>query len=335
VAVSITERHQVESAAMSQGMWGADLDGLRQLAKEMSTASDTLRGIEPLLTPLVTSGMWQGADQQAFEGDWMSRLAPQLISAAEFLATQSDSLRANADAQEAVSNDLGGPGGPFPHPSPFPNPGESDRPPICVPGDGDDDNWLGGLPGWVGDVVDRTGVILGLGGSTLDIVDHFSKFTAPAGVTGAFGALGIISGTVGLFEGVAEMRNGALDDNGWAIGDGAITAALGVGGIGAGTFGIAVATGLVAAGPAGWAVGAGLAVVGGAWWLLQENTPEGMETTEWIAGMASDAWQSSLNVAADVVGVASDVVDAASDAVDATTNFLGDVTKSARDLWPW
>jgi uncharacterized protein YukE len=110
-------------------MWGADLDGLRQLAKEMSTASDTLRGIEPLLTPLVTSGMWQGADQQAFEGDWMSRLAPQLISTAEFLATQSDTLRANADAQEAVSTDgspasgqqasLRGDGNPFtPKPSP-------------------------------------------------------------------------------------------------------------------------------------------------------------------------------------------------------------------------
>jgi hypothetical protein len=104
-----------------------------------------------------------------------------------------------------------------------------------------------------------------------------------------------------------------------------------------GGLGLAAATGFLASNPVGWGVAAGLAVGGLAWWGLQELTPDGMETTEWIATWPGEVANFAGDVGSNVADFAGDAWEsagnAAEDVVDGAAEFVDDVTSPLRDLF--
>ncbi|WP_435737403.1 hypothetical protein V5D56_02065 [Cellulosimicrobium sp. PMB13] len=316
---------------MGQGMWGADVGALRQLAGDMSSAADRIRSIGSSTATAVHANCWNGPDQQRFVGDWDSSLHPQLVAIAQTLSVSAESVRRNADEQESASAGGTGTGpgaGPGTGPGGWPGGGPGTGPgngpgtgPDSGPGSGDD-SWLGVLPGWVGDVANIAGMVSDFVGSGLEGAELLKLLKLPGAVSGAFTGLGVGFGLLGAFEGGFEMGQGIVDGNGWAIGDGAITATIG----GAG----AIAAVALASNPVGWAIGAGIAVVGAGWWGLQQLTPEGMETTEWLASMGESAVASVSTAVGDAVDAGREVVD---DVVDGAAEFVDDVTAPLRDLF--
>ena len=315
---------------MSSGMWGADVAALRALAQQMDTASDSLRSVATSVGPRVAQSPWSGPDRSEFVGTWDSVLAPQLTSVADMLAGHAQTLQADADQQEQSSTDTGGPGGGG-------GPGGSGGGGSSGGGGGggtsgggvtdDPDTWWLGLPGWVSDAVTGGGLVAGFGDLVFSTLDEFGYLAnAGKGLTAlgtGFTAAGGIFSALTMADGIAEGVTGIIDGNGWAIADGAISTAIG----GAGT---AVAIAALASNPVGWGVAAGIGVAGLVWGGLNLLTPDGMETTEWIGGMASDAWNATTSFVGDV---GSNIADGVTGAVDAASDFVDDVTSPIRTLF--
>lgn len=96
---------------MSEGMLGADLDSLRDLAKAASLSGQDLDDTATALQSAVTGTRWVGFDADSFRNRWTSNMRPTLRAASASLATMSKLLIAQADEQEKASSDTGGPGG--------------------------------------------------------------------------------------------------------------------------------------------------------------------------------------------------------------------------------
>lgn len=91
------------------GMWGADVQQLRDLAKQFDSSAKKLEEFRSSLGSLVeSSGSWHGPDAASFRSKWSSFHAPNLSSAAAALDTGATRLRLNADDQESTSLDDGG-----------------------------------------------------------------------------------------------------------------------------------------------------------------------------------------------------------------------------------
>lgn len=93
---------------MSQGMIGADLASLRELAKSASLSGQELAATATSLQNAVTHTRWVGHDADSFRSRWASSIRPTLNTASASLDSISSHLFAQADAQEAASSATGG-----------------------------------------------------------------------------------------------------------------------------------------------------------------------------------------------------------------------------------
>lgn len=92
-------------------MFGADVAQLRQLAKDFTSAADTLDRAGRELTSAITRGAWKGSDADRFRQRWTGRLQPALAATSRSLAEGAVTLRENADEQERASDSGGSFGG--------------------------------------------------------------------------------------------------------------------------------------------------------------------------------------------------------------------------------
>lgn len=93
---------------MSEGMLGADLDSLRDLAKAASLSGQDLDDTATALQSAVAGTRWVGFDADSFRNRWASNMRPTLHAASASLANMSKLLIAQADEQEKASSDTGG-----------------------------------------------------------------------------------------------------------------------------------------------------------------------------------------------------------------------------------
>ncbi|MFF1250939.1 WXG100 family type VII secretion target [Pseudarthrobacter sp. NPDC058329] len=112
---------------MAGNLWGADVAGLRTLAKQFGKASDTLIQQSALLSNQINNNpSWKGQDAASFRADWNGTHRAFIQQTASALKQESTRLLANADEQEKASNGAPGSGiGPFPGGS---GPGSKENP---------------------------------------------------------------------------------------------------------------------------------------------------------------------------------------------------------------
>jgi len=85
-------------------VWGLDVEQVRGLAREMDVASGELQNIISKLTNLLGNTQWSGPDAERFRNEWQSTHAQSLLRAKGALEETASAARANAAAQESVSN---------------------------------------------------------------------------------------------------------------------------------------------------------------------------------------------------------------------------------------
>lgn len=85
---------------------GADVTALRHLATTYDSQASALESAQFAIAARLSAAVWVGPNADDFHGHWVTALEPGLVTAATALTTAATTLRANADAQEAVSNDL-------------------------------------------------------------------------------------------------------------------------------------------------------------------------------------------------------------------------------------
>lgn len=102
------------------GFFGADVEQLQLLGRELTQQAEELDSITSRLTSRITSVDWRGPDAQRFMSDWHDRLAVSLRSTAGALRDVSSRALESARQQE----DASGAGGAGPLPgmpaNPFP-----------------------------------------------------------------------------------------------------------------------------------------------------------------------------------------------------------------------
>jgi uncharacterized protein YukE len=309
---------------MSERMFGADIDQLRTLATLFDDRSQALRSAVDLVGGSVDQVPWFGPSSEMFRDEWADQHAPALRDAATALQTSAERLRTNADDQEATSNDLAGGTGPGGGPGTGPGSGPGTGPGPVPPGDGtstSDDNWADRLI----DIVD----VIGWGGSAGTVAEFGAELLSRASAgawgladafpgSGAFGVAGQALGWLGVATGGWMMGQGIAEGDWWKVGDGAITAGLGVGAVLAGAA--------LVSNPVGWAIlGAGAA------WAVADLLIDG-NITETVANGIADgaawAWDAGGDVLDGAGEIASDVWDAGGDLLEGA----GDL---AEDLWPF
>ncbi len=120
------------------GIYGADIEQLRALAKTMSQHSDKVNSLSMELGQLLSRAPWDGRDAAAFRAAWDSEHRPVLKRVAAELHSQAQELNRNADQQEKASTgatESGSSGKPDSNPPGDPGPLDPDRPDVDVPGD--------------------------------------------------------------------------------------------------------------------------------------------------------------------------------------------------------
>ena len=120
------------------GIYGADIEQLRALAKTMSQHSDKVNSLSTELGQLLSRAPWDGRDAAAFRAAWDSEHRPVLKRVAAELHSQAQELARNADQQEKASTgatEPGSSGKPDSNPPGDPGPLDPDRPDVDVPGD--------------------------------------------------------------------------------------------------------------------------------------------------------------------------------------------------------
>ncbi|WP_104191488.1 WXG100 family type VII secretion target [Cryobacterium sp. Y82] len=96
------------------GKYGADVEQLRQLAQQMSTASDRLERDRLTVGNQIKISAWVGPFATTFKAQWESEHSLHVATVARVLEANATQLRKNADEQEAASaadsNRVGGTG---------------------------------------------------------------------------------------------------------------------------------------------------------------------------------------------------------------------------------
>jgi AraC-like DNA-binding protein len=87
---------------------GADVEQLRQLARQIDTAASQLTSIGGATSALVASGRWQGPDADSFRSAWNSTHSRLIQSTSSQLSQVAHVVLANALAQEQTSAASGG-----------------------------------------------------------------------------------------------------------------------------------------------------------------------------------------------------------------------------------
>lgn len=304
---------------MSDRMFGADIDQLRTLATLFDDRSQHLSAAVDTIGGSVEQVPWFGPSSEQFREEWEGSHAPALRDAAASLLRGADRLRTNADDQEATSADLGGGGG-YPAPGlPWPgNPfggAEASGTGTAEDGGGWGDllNDLVGEAGWWGSVGGATEFLAEIayrGGSGL--------WSLADDLPGGFGAAGTALGWLSVATGGWTIGQGVAEGDWWKVGDGAITAGLGVGSLLAGAA--------LVSNPVGWAIlGAGAA------WAVADIFIDG-NITETVWNGAVDVGEWAWDAGGDLVEGAGDL---ASDVWDAGGDLLEGAGDLAEDLWPF
>lgn len=96
---------------VSEGMLGADLESLRDLARAVNLSGQGLESTATNLQAAVARTRWAGFDAERFRSRWASNMRPTLRTASASLENISKLLLAQADEQERTSADTGGSGG--------------------------------------------------------------------------------------------------------------------------------------------------------------------------------------------------------------------------------
>lgn len=89
---------------MSAGVWGLDVQEVRNLAKSMDGQADTVENARVAIDGLLYTTAWTGPAADEFRGMWSSQLGPSMSAAGISLRDAAERARANADAQEQASN---------------------------------------------------------------------------------------------------------------------------------------------------------------------------------------------------------------------------------------
>lgn len=89
-------------------MWGADVDQLDALARDLNTAADRLESLTRLLGGRIGSVAWSGRDATSFRHDWPGRHAAGLRTVGEAMREAARTVTANAAEQRKASEASGG-----------------------------------------------------------------------------------------------------------------------------------------------------------------------------------------------------------------------------------
>ena len=93
------------------GFVGADVEQLRSMATSLDGEADRLTSALEAVTREVDGVPWFGPASEEFNGLWHELHRPAAVAAVVVLSDMAGKLRANADAQEQTSADLGGSAG--------------------------------------------------------------------------------------------------------------------------------------------------------------------------------------------------------------------------------
>lgn len=310
---------------MSGNLYGADIEQLRTLASVFEEKSNQLSSAVQVIAGSVDQIPWFGPSGEMFRDEWEGGHAPGLRDAADSLRSAADAIARNADAQDETSNDGGGIiGGPYPGGNPFAGAEASGS---ATADDGGWGDWLNNLvseTGWWASVAGATEFVTELGyryGSGLwKLADDI-----PAG----FGWAGKAIGWAGVALGGWTIGQGIAEGDWWKVGDGAITAGLGLGAVLAGAA--------LVSNPVGWAIlGAGAAwavadifiegnITEAAWNLATDVNEWAWDTAGdaagWVGDTAGDVWDGATDVAGDIYDAGGDLIEGAGDLIS--------------DLTPW
>lgn len=89
------------------GFFGADIEHLRLLGRELGHQAEQLDAITSRLTTRVTSVEWRGLDARKFIDEWNARLSVSLRATANVLRDEAGRVEANAQQQEQASGGSG------------------------------------------------------------------------------------------------------------------------------------------------------------------------------------------------------------------------------------
>lgn len=96
---------------MTGNMYGADIEALRQLADRITRGGEVLDGVvRAVESAMPVPEQWSGMDADSFRDEWYGSHGPSIAASAQALATIADTVRGNADSQEATSDELSGGG---------------------------------------------------------------------------------------------------------------------------------------------------------------------------------------------------------------------------------
>ncbi|GAB3169917.1 hypothetical protein GCM10027059_35580 [Myceligenerans halotolerans] len=308
---------------MSGNLYGADIEQLRALASVFEDKSNQLSSAVQVIAGSVDQIPWFGPSGEMFREEWEVSHAPGLRDAASALVSAADALVRNADAQDETSNDDGGiVGGPYPGDNPFAGAEAG----ATGTADG------GGWGDWLNDLVGETGWWASVAGATEFAAETAYRYGAglwgladdiPAG----FGWAGKAIGWAGIALGGWTIGQGIAEGDWWKVGDGAITAGLGLGAVLAGAA--------LLSNPVGWAIlGAGAAwavadifidgnITEAAWNGISNAGEWAWDTAgdaaDWVGDTAGDAWDGATDVAGDIYDAGGDLLEGAGD-------FISDIT---------
>lgn len=228
---------------MAPGLFGADIEQLRLLSKQMGQAGSQLHNQELQINGLISSVAWKGTDGERFRREWSGTLRPMLHKASRSLDDVSKTLRTQADEQHKASAQ-GGPGGPNSSQVPGSN-GSQDTPATGLEGLF---NVTGSTEWWAGNaLVTANGVLadsllaqMARGGLVTELTKWpwlSAQYGQSAGagyvkgtqVLNGSAMLGRLSGALGLVTGGLQVYQGIQTGHPGVAVDGGISAALAVG----------------------------------------------------------------------------------------------------------
>jgi hypothetical protein len=85
-------------------MWGADVQQLRDLGKQLQSGATEIETQKRNLNKLLHTTDWKGPDADKFRGEWDSNHMTQLAKVADALKEAGQKAGKNADQQDQASN---------------------------------------------------------------------------------------------------------------------------------------------------------------------------------------------------------------------------------------
>ncbi|MFD6138470.1 WXG100 family type VII secretion target [Promicromonospora sp. NPDC060271] len=327
---------------MTGNMYGADVEALRQLADRIARGGEVLDGVvRAVESAMPVPEQWSGMDADSFRDEWYGSHGPSIAASAQALATVADTVRGNADSQEATSDELSGGGHGI---------GVDDGRGIGVgPGVGvhagngigvDADRpaeFYGEEPGWFRQLIDDLGPLTtppGLAAYALELLGEGGWSDAGKGAGGVFGVAGVLTGGYQTADSMVDFVFSGESRDLYSAGDGWVGAVLS-----GGSLVPPVAPAFAIAG----AVWGGASIVNGLVSdrpLTQNMVDYGLvgtvynefsdtQLSEDLADAAHDVYEPIFWEGMEITGDAIDAVDSAADSIGDAAN---DVVDGGRDL---